>query len=27
LQSGGDVEFVDAGMLKDYQQIALIQYY
>jgi hypothetical protein len=27
LESGGDVEFVDEGMLKDYQQIALIQYY
>lgn len=27
LQSGGDVEFVDEGLLKDYQQIALIQYY
>ncbi len=27
LQSGGDVEFVDAGLLKEYKQIALIQYY
>jgi hypothetical protein len=27
LQSGGDVEFVDEGILKDYEQIALIQYY
>jgi hypothetical protein len=27
LGNGGDVEFVDEGMLKEYQQIALIQYY
>jgi Bacterial archaeo-eukaryotic release factor family 3 len=27
LENGGDVEFVDEGVLKDYQQIALIQYY
>ena len=27
LQSGGDVEFVDEGMLADYDHIALIQYY
>jgi len=27
LESGGDVEFVEPGMLKDYQHIALIQYY
>jgi hypothetical protein len=27
LANGGDVEFVDEGLLKDYQQIALVQYY
>jgi hypothetical protein len=27
LESGGDVEFVDQDVLKDYNQIALIQYY
>jgi Bacterial archaeo-eukaryotic release factor family 3 len=27
LQDGGDVEFVDNGVLKDYQRIALIRYY
>jgi len=27
LENGGDVEFVEAGTLKDYNQIALIQYY
>jgi hypothetical protein len=27
LQNGGDVEFVDEGVLKEYQQIALILYY
>lgn len=27
LQSGGDVEFVDPGLLEEYQKIALIQYY
>ncbi len=27
LENGGDVEFVDEGVLKDYQHIALIQYY
>jgi hypothetical protein len=27
LEHGGDVEFVDSGMLKDYDGIALIQYY
>ena len=27
LENGGDVEFVDEGLLKAYQQIALIQYY
>jgi hypothetical protein len=27
LQNGGDVEFVDNGVLKDYGQIALIRYY
>ena len=27
LKNGGDVEFVDEGLLKDYQHIALIQYY
>jgi hypothetical protein len=27
LQNGGDVEFVDEGLLNDYQHIALIQYY
>lgn len=27
LENGGDVEFVDEAVLKDYQQIALIQYY
>ncbi|HEY6978052.1 MAG TPA: hypothetical protein VH396_17250 [Chitinophagaceae bacterium] len=27
LQSGGDVEFIENGMLKDYGRIALIQYY
>jgi hypothetical protein len=27
LQYGGDVEFVDPGVLKDYRQIALIRYY
>ena len=26
-ESGGDVEFVDEGVLKDYQRIALIRYY
>ena len=27
LENGGDVEFVDEGLLSDYSQIALIQYY
>jgi hypothetical protein len=27
LETGGDVEFVDEGMLKDYDHIALVQYY
>lgn len=27
LQYGGDVEFVDAGLLKNYSQVALIRYY
>lgn len=27
LSSGGDVEFVDEGVLKDYNKIALIEYY
>ncbi len=27
LENGGDVEFVDADVLKDYQHIALVQYY
>lgn len=27
LETGGDVEFMDEGMLKDYQHITLIQYY
>lgn len=27
LEAGGDVEFVDSGVLKDYEHIALIQYY
>ena len=27
LENGGDVEFVDPGVLKDYHQIALLQYY
>lgn len=27
LENGGDVEFVDKGLLKDYQQIAMIKYY
>lgn len=27
LENGGDVEFVDEGILKDYNHIALIQYY
>lgn len=27
LENGGDVEFVDEGVLKDYSSIALIQYY
>ncbi len=27
LQNGGDVEFVENGVLKDYERIALIQYY
>lgn len=27
LENGGDVEFVDEGVLKDFNQIALIQYY
>jgi hypothetical protein len=27
LQHGGDVEFVDEGMLKDYGHIVLVQYY
>ena len=27
LSSGGDVEFVDEGLLKDYDKIALIEYY
>jgi hypothetical protein len=27
LQSGGDVEFVDEGVLSDYQKIALMEYY
>jgi hypothetical protein len=27
LENGGDVEFVDEGLLKNYHQIALVQYY
>jgi inosine-uridine nucleoside N-ribohydrolase len=27
LENGGDVEFVENGLLKEYNQIALIQYY
>ncbi len=27
LENGGDVEFVEDGLLKDYQHIALVQYY
>ena len=27
LEGGGDVEFVDQGILKDYKRIALIKYY
>lgn len=27
LENGGDVEFADKGVLKDYHQIALVQYY
>jgi Bacterial archaeo-eukaryotic release factor family 3 len=27
LENGGDIEFVDEGILKEYQHIALIQYY
>ena len=27
LENGGDVEFVDEGVLKDYHHIALVQYY
>ncbi|MCW3092016.1 MAG: hypothetical protein JWP81_3085 [Ferruginibacter sp.] len=27
LENGGDVEFVDDGLLKNYQKIALVQYY
>jgi len=27
LENGGDVEFVDEGLLKDYHHIALVQYY
>jgi hypothetical protein len=27
LESGGDVEFVDEGLLKDYDHIAMVQYY
>ena len=27
LENGGDVEFVEPGMLKDYNHLALIQYY
>ncbi|NOT90201.1 baeRF3 domain-containing protein [Ferruginibacter sp.] len=27
LENGGDVEFVDEGVLKEYHQIALVQYY
>lgn len=27
LENGGDVEFVDEGLLRDYKQIALIQFY
>jgi hypothetical protein len=27
LENGGDVEFVDEGTLKDYHNIALVQYY
>ena len=27
LENGGDVEFVEEGLLKEYQQIALVQYY
>ena len=27
LEAGGDVEFVDNGVLKDYNHIALIRYY
>ena len=27
LASGGDVEFVDEGILKDYNKIALIEYF
>jgi hypothetical protein len=27
LEHGGDVEFVEQGTLKDYQHVALVQYY
>ena len=27
LENGGDVEFVDEGLLKEYKHIALIKYY
>ena len=27
LENGGDVEFVDEGVLKNYHNIALVQYY
>jgi hypothetical protein len=27
LENGGDVEFTDKDVLKDYQRIALVQYY
>ena len=27
LEDGGDIEFVDNGMLKEYDRVALIQYY
>ena len=27
IESGGDVEFVDEGILTDYQKIVLLEYY
>jgi hypothetical protein len=27
IESGGDVEFVDEGLLNDYQKIVLLEYY